>query len=110
MSAEDAKDAEGDVRDYLWVMAACTPIKNKDGVVKSIASCVTDISAQKESTRVALLRVQALERARASEKRLLRYAQVSSVAFCGLNANLEVRIYHTCVLVAIFKFHRLIKN
>jgi hypothetical protein len=82
--------AEGDKRDYLWILSACVPIKNKLGNVIGISGCNTDVSAQKESTRVAQLKADALERARASEMRLVNYAQISPVAICHLNVDLEV--------------------
>lgn len=92
--------SEGDKRDYLWILSACVPIKNKFGDVIRIAGCNTDVSAQKESTRVAQLKADALERARASEERLANYTQISPVAVCHLNAALEVSF---CVSIQSFE-------
>ena len=85
--------AEGDKRKYLWILSACVPIKNKEGDVIGISGCNTDVSAQKESARVAQLKANALERARASEKRLVNYTQISPVAVCRLNLDLKVCLW-----------------
>jgi signal transduction histidine kinase len=84
---------EGDTRDYLWTLSACMPVKAADGTVIGISGSNADISAQKESTQVAFQRAIALERARASEVRLNNYTQISPVAICRLDSDLNVRAY-----------------
>jgi PAS domain S-box-containing protein len=64
-------------RDYLWTLTACVP-RVENGVVTGIFGCNTDITGQKEATRIALLRVEA-------ERRLASFTATAPVGVyqCG---------------------------
>lgn len=63
-----------------WVLSACVPVFDEDGNIVSIAGNTIDIMAQKKSQEVAQARVEALERARISEQKFARFAQLSPTA------------------------------
>jgi PAS domain-containing protein len=83
-----------DTRDYLWILSACIPIKSVRGRVIGISGCNTDVTAQKESARQALIRSEALERATATERRLAAITELSPCGFFQLAPDLKVGI--TC--------------
>jgi len=62
---------------------------NKDGEVISITGLMYDISAAKRSTRDALKRAEALEKAKASEERLRLFAQFAPMGIYTYGANRE---------------------
>jgi PAS domain-containing protein len=76
--------SEDDIRDYLWTLTACVPIKAEDGTVTGIFGCNTDISAQKEATRTALRTAEA-------ERRLANFTETAPVGVyqCDPNLNME---------------------
>ncbi|KAH4933297.1 hypothetical protein HBI88_052490 [Parastagonospora nodorum] len=76
--------SEDDTRDYLWTLTACVPIKTEDGIVTGIFGCNTDISGQKEATRIALLRVEA-------ERRLASFTQTAPVGFYQCDSDLKIQ-------------------
>lgn len=76
--------SEDDTRDYLWTLTACVPIKAEDGIVTGIFGCNTDISGQKEATRIALLRVEA-------ERRLASFTQTAPVGFYQCDPDLKIQ-------------------
>lgn len=63
-----------------WVLSACVPIFDDEGTLISIAGNTIDINAQKKSQEAAQARVEALERARLSEMKFARFAQLSPTA------------------------------
>lgn len=63
-----------------WVLSACVPIFDDEGNLISIAGNIIDIMAQKKSQEVAQTRLEALERARISEQKFARFAQLSPIA------------------------------
>lgn len=63
-----------------WVLSACVPVFDDDKKLISIAGNTIDINAQKKSQEVAQMRVEALERARQSEQKFARFAQLAPVA------------------------------
>lgn len=63
-----------------WVLSACVPVFDEEGTLISIAGNTIDIMAQKRSQEVAQARVEALERARASEQKFARFATLSPSA------------------------------
>ncbi|KAH6611876.1 hypothetical protein C7974DRAFT_476635 [Boeremia exigua] len=63
-----------------WVLSACVPIFDDEGNLISIAGNTIDIMAQKKSQETAQARVEALERARVSEQKFARFAQISPIA------------------------------
>jgi PAS domain S-box-containing protein len=75
---------EDEIRDYLWTLTACVPIKTEDGTVTGIFGCNTDISAQKEATRTALRRAEA-------ERRLASFMETAPVGVyqCDPSLNIE---------------------
>jgi len=80
---ESTTEQEEDVEDCLWTLTACVPIKSEDGTVTGIFGCNTDISAQKEATRTALLRMKA-------ERRLAGFTETAPVGLYHLNPDLEI--------------------
>ena len=76
--AESMSDGREDMEGQ-WVLAACLPIMNEAGEVTSVTGCITDIAAQKRSESDALKRVEALERAQASDKQFTRFAETALV-------------------------------
>ncbi|KAH8900446.1 hypothetical protein GQ53DRAFT_128251 [Thozetella sp. PMI_491] len=63
-----------------WVLSACVPVLDAEGQLVSIAGNTIDISAQKSVQREALKRAEALERARTSEEKFARFAELAPVA------------------------------
>lgn len=63
-----------------WILSACVPVFDDEGNLISIAGNTIDIMAQKKSQEVAQARVEALERARISEQKFARFAQLSPIA------------------------------
>jgi PAS domain S-box-containing protein len=74
---------EDDTRDYLWTLTTCAPIKSDKGIVRGVFGCNTDISAQKEATRAAILRMEA-------EKRLASFTELAPVGLYHLDATLKI--------------------
>lgn len=70
--------------DYLWTLSACVPIKGPDGLVTGIFGCNTDISAQKEATKAAVMRSEA-------ERRLASFTELAPVGLYHLNGDLSMR-------------------
>ncbi|KEQ80554.1 hypothetical protein M438DRAFT_368568 [Aureobasidium pullulans EXF-150] len=68
-----------DTEEGQWALAACQPVKDRNGVVTSVIGAVTDISTQKRSEKIALDRAEALEQARASEERFKRCMDIAPV-------------------------------
>jgi PAS domain S-box-containing protein len=75
--------SEEDTRDYLWTLTACIPIKADDGTVTGIFGCNTDISAQKEATRAAILRAEA-------ERRLASFTETAPVGVYQCDTDLKI--------------------
>jgi PAS domain-containing protein len=73
-----------DIEEYLWTLSACVPIKSEDGTVTGVFGCNTDISAQKEATRTALLRAEA-------ERRLASFTELAPVGLYHLNQDLTTK-------------------
>ncbi|PSN74729.1 hypothetical protein BS50DRAFT_479382 [Corynespora cassiicola Philippines] len=63
-----------------WVLCACVPVFDSHGQLISIAGNTVDINGQKKAQEEAAARVEALERARASERKFMRFAQSAPVA------------------------------
>lgn len=63
-----------------WVLSACVPIFDDERELLSIAGNTIDINAQKKTQEAAQARVEALERARVSEMKFARFAQLSPTA------------------------------
>ncbi|CAO2652791.1 Nn.00g022020.m01.CDS01 [Neocucurbitaria sp. VM-36] len=63
-----------------WVLSACVPVLDDEGNLISIAGNTIDINAQKKSQEAAQAQVEALERARLSELKFARFAQLSPTA------------------------------
>jgi signal transduction histidine kinase len=72
-----------DSRDYLWTLSNCTPITSEQGLVTGICGCNTDITAQKEAERAAILRMEA-------ERRFANFTELAPVGFYQLDANLTI--------------------
>jgi len=62
-----------------WVLATCMPSADEDGNVATVFGCITDIDAQKRAETFSLRRAEALERARASEQRFVRFTESAAV-------------------------------
>jgi PAS domain S-box-containing protein len=75
---------EGDNENYLWTLTACVPIKAEDGTVTGIFGCNTDISAQKEATRAALLCSEA-------ERRLASFTELAPIGIYHVDSNLQMK-------------------
>jgi PAS domain-containing protein len=73
-----------DTENYLWTLTACVPIKAEDGTVTGIFGCNTDISAQKEATRAALLCSEA-------ERRLASFTELAPVGLWHVDSNLQMK-------------------
>lgn len=63
-----------------WVLSACVPVFDDEQNLITIAGNTIDINAQKKSQEAAQARVEALERARLSELKFARFAQLSPTA------------------------------
>jgi signal transduction histidine kinase len=79
----DTPTGNDDTRDYVWTLSNCTPIKSEEGIVTGICGCNTDISAQKEAERAAILRMKA-------ERRLANFTELAPVGFYQLDADLGI--------------------
>jgi signal transduction histidine kinase len=79
----DKPTGHDDTRDYVWTLSNCTPIKSEEGIVTGICGCNTDISAQKEAERAAILRMKA-------ERRLANFTELAPVGFYQLDAHLGI--------------------
>lgn len=80
----------GDDEDAQWVLSACIPILDAEGVLMSIAGNTIDINAQKRVHKQALQRAEALEQARASERKFLQFAVLAPIAIYALDSNGEM--------------------
>lgn len=65
--------------DEGWFLAVCVPVVDEKGVLAYISGCTTNIDAQKRSEKDKTTRIEALERARASEKQFLRFTEIAPV-------------------------------
>ncbi|KAI9164135.1 Hybrid signal transduction histidine kinase K [Paramyrothecium foliicola] len=74
------KNGEENEEEAQWVLSACVPIMDDENNLVSIAGNTIDINAQKSVQREALRRAEALERARASEQKFARFAELAPVA------------------------------
>lgn len=63
-----------------WVLAACMPVADESGRIITISGCITNISAQKRNEQDAQAKASALERARASEQRLVDFTETCPIA------------------------------
>lgn len=79
-TVENQHRREGPDADAQWILSACFPIVNEHGQVLSIAGNTIDIAAQKLAVFEASRKAEALERARASEYRFARFAELAPVA------------------------------
>lgn len=70
-----------------WVLAACLPLYDDHGQLKSISGCTTDINNQKLSQQIAHSRAEALERARTFEERFVKFASVAPIVIFSFDAN-----------------------
>lgn len=77
----------------LWVLAACVPTIDEDGKVVSLYGCITNIDAQKRAETESLRRAEALERARASEQRFIRFMELATVAIYIADNNTKKLTY-----------------
>ncbi|KAK8050223.1 hypothetical protein PG994_011953 [Apiospora phragmitis] len=84
-----------DVEDYRWILCACVPILDSEGNVVSIAGNTIDIGAQKRIQQQALQRAEALERARASERKFTRFALLAPVAIIVLDTKRRITYCNT---------------
>jgi len=76
---------------FVWVLCACTPVMDPvTGQLASISGCLTNISAAKRSQNDILKRTEALERARASEQRFLRFTEFAACPVCIHKPDLSV--------------------
>ncbi|KIW08451.1 uncharacterized protein PV09_01354 [Verruconis gallopava] len=73
-------DVGDGVEDAQWVLSACVPILDDQGNLVSIAGNTIDINAQKRVQEQALQRAEALEMARASERKFSQFAQLAPIA------------------------------
>ncbi|KAF2873238.1 hypothetical protein BDV95DRAFT_676451 [Massariosphaeria phaeospora] len=71
---EDSTDVVG------WVLSACVPVFDEDGKLIRIAGNIIDISAQKQSEKAAVSRLEALEQVRLSELRFARFTELAPIA------------------------------
>ena len=63
-----------------WVLSACVPLLDDEGIPISIAGNTIDINAQKKTLEVSQTRLEALERARVSEQKFASFAKLSPTA------------------------------
>jgi PAS domain S-box-containing protein len=85
----ESEDGDG-IEDAQWVLSACVPILDPEGNLISIAGNTIDINAQKRVQEQALQRAEALEQARASERKFSQFAQLAPIAIFALNAEGEM--------------------
>lgn len=75
------REESGETEDgFKWVLSACVPVMDDSGSLVSIAGNTIDISAQKSIQQEAVKRAEALECARASERKFARFAELAPVA------------------------------
>ncbi|KAK8055106.1 hypothetical protein PG993_000333 [Apiospora rasikravindrae] len=79
-----------EVEDYLWILCTCMPLRDNEGSVVSIAGNTIDIGAQKRIQKQALQRAEALERARASERKFTRFALLAPVAIIVIDTKRRI--------------------
>ncbi|KAK8137951.1 hypothetical protein PG984_001331 [Apiospora sp. TS-2023a] len=84
-----------EVEDYQWILCASVPIQDSQGKVISIAGNTIDIGAQKRIQKQALQRAEALERARASERKFTRFALLAPVAIIVLDTKRRITYCNT---------------
>ena len=84
-----------EVEDYQWTLCACVPIQDSEGNVHSIAGNTIDIGAQKRIQKQAFQRAEALERARASERKFTRFALLAPVAIIVLDTKRRITYCNT---------------
>ena len=70
-----------------WVQAACLPLFDESGELRSISGCTTDINNQKLAEKIAHSRAEALERARTFEERFVRFAFVAPIVIFNFDAS-----------------------
>ncbi|KAF2663463.1 hypothetical protein BT63DRAFT_484198 [Microthyrium microscopicum] len=73
------KPGASDEEQFQWVLSACVPVIDDEGTVTSIAGNTIDISAQKKVQRDAIQQAEALQRARTSEQKFARFAELAPV-------------------------------
>lgn len=69
------------------------PTMDESGNVVGVFGCITDIDAQKRAEKESLRRVEALERARASEHRFVRFTETAAVPIYILEQSSRVLTY-----------------
>jgi hypothetical protein len=74
------KPREGSNEVAQWVLSACVPIYDNQGVIISIAGNTIDIAGQKKMQEASQARVEALEQARLAEQKFTRFAELSPMA------------------------------
>ncbi|KAK8088387.1 hypothetical protein PG997_003348 [Apiospora hydei] len=84
-----------EVEDYQWILCTCVPIRDNEGNVASIAGNTIDIGAQKRIQKQALQRAEALERARASERKFTRFALLAPVAIIVIDMKRRITYCNT---------------
>ncbi|KAK8113879.1 hypothetical protein PG999_005948 [Apiospora kogelbergensis] len=94
-SAQYGVPNDEEVEDYQWILSACVPIQDSEGNVLSIAGNTIDIGAQKRIQKQALQRAEALERARASERKFTRFALLAPVAIIILDTERRISYCNT---------------
>lgn len=65
---------------FQWVLSACVPVFDEERNLISIAGNTIDINAQKKSHAAAQAQVEALEQAKQSKLKFVRFAQLSPTA------------------------------
>lgn len=85
----EATDGDG-IEDAQWVLSACVPIMDEQGNLVSIAGNTIDINAQKRVQEQALQRAEALELARASERKFSQFALLAPIAIYALDSRGEM--------------------
>jgi PAS domain S-box-containing protein len=74
------KPRQGSNEVAQWVLSACVPIYDNQGVIISIAGNTIDIAGQKKMQEASQARVEALEQARLAEQKFTRFAELSPMA------------------------------
>lgn len=80
----DSEPGDG-IEDAQWVLSACVPIMDDQGQIASIAGNTIDINAQKRVQAQALQRAEALELARATERKFSQFALLAPIAIYALD-------------------------
>nr|OQO24752.1 hypothetical protein B0A51_14033 [Rachicladosporium sp. CCFEE 5018] len=73
-----------------WVLAACLPVKDRDGQVVGVSGCITDIAATKHNESEAVRRAEILERAQISERRFTKFADEANVGIYIVDTNMQI--------------------